>query len=314
MKIKNTYLSFFISFLVTAFGFSQNNPEALVKKIMTDVKSSGYSNVDKKALFANEASQKATIKALQAYSKDTLVSIQNEVYSILSQVGLKSAKGSSSKQMAIDGLIAGINTQFSESELSCINQLRKFNSTDFSLNQKEKIKQTIAINQNNIGALAKLVAFVCGSVAQQDLNRLSSKEGLSKNDKKHIKYAKVRAGDDALAQKLIDGCKQQLINDDFVYGLVPELIYTRNKKVFSYLFELVMSDEKRCTTSDNEDEKPMICGYRIIAQIAPYVSNFPVKLNSNGEVDAANPEVLLSNVRKWIQTNKTNFVLNTDIY
>jgi hypothetical protein len=99
-----------------------------------------------------------------------------------------------------------------------------------------------------------------------------------------------------------------------VYDIGPELVYTRNKIVFDFLLEAILRDTKDCTSANNDDTTPMTCAYRLIEQVAPYIINFPAKLDEVGELKTKDYPALLTEVRSWINANKNTYQLNQTIY
>lgn len=193
-------------------------------------------------------------------------------------------------------------------------RLQNFRRADFTEATRLNLKMVFSTVSNNNGNLAKLLAFACGRDCIETLENEMSAKNLNKQDQKDFRLALIRAGDDRLEPKLLKSVKEQVVNDRFVYTLTNDLTYTRSKVIFDYLLELIMSDEKKCTSANNDNPEAMICAYRLIEKVAPYINGFPAKVNAYNELETKDYPKLLSEVRDWIGKNKSNYQLNTEVY
>jgi len=51
----------------------------------------------------------------------------------------------------------------------------------------------------------------------------------------------------------------------------------------------------------------MVCGFSVIALIAPYIENFPVKVRTSGDLDVKDYNQALLDVRNWIKQNRDTY-------
>ena len=197
---------------------------------------------------------------------------------------------------------------------NAITRLQHFRRADFTEATRINLKMALSTVSNNKGDLARLFAFVCGFGCIETLENEMLSKNLNKHDQKDFRLALIRAGDVRFESKLFKSAKEQVVNDRFVYTLINDLTYTRSKMIFDYLLELILSDEKRCTSANNDDPEPMICAYRLIENVAPYINDFPAKVNAYKELETTDYAKLLIEVRTWINKNKSNYVLNKEVY
>ena len=114
--------------------------------------------------------------------------------------------------------------------------------------------------------------------------------------------ARARMDDQDAVSVILDKAQQQPINDNFVYEAVPDFIYTRQKPLFDFLFTIMQSDNKDCFSSDPDNEVAMLCGYRVMEYIAPYIIDFPIPVEE-GYLVADDYPAALQQVRDWYQSN-----------
>lgn len=228
------------------------------------------------------------------------------------ETGINS-QNSQVRQFTIEILVKSLGRN-SVLSRNAITRLQNFRRADFTEATRLNLKMALGTVSGNKGDLAKLLAFACGRDCIETLENEMLANNPNKHDQKDFRLALIRAGDTRFESKLFKSAKEQVVNDRFVYTLINDLTYTRSKMIFDYLLELILSDEKRCTSADNDNPEPMICTYRLIENVAPYINNFPAKVNSYNELETKDYKKLLSDVRDWISKNKDTYTLNQEIY
>jgi hypothetical protein len=196
-----------------------------------------------------------------------------------------------------------------------LNSLTHFRKDDFdneaayelSVLTKEKIPHYhILIKLTGFVGISDLKAGYRQMLADKKYPNAQSRWAL------HLSLARMGEQDE------IDYCFQKVrnikVNDDVVYELIPDLIYTRQKKVFDYLLEIIESDEKSCSSSNPDSNVKIICAYRVMEQIAPYIENFPVETGTSGDLKTTNYDTALAKVREWIKANRESYSIKTDSY
>ena len=103
------------------------------------------------------------------------------------------------------------------------------------------------------------------------------------------------------------------VGDDFVYDIVPDLIYTRQQPVFEFIEGIINSEELNCQSADPDSNAKILCGYRVLEYIAYAIDNFPIAVDDYGVAIINNYENALSEVRRWFVDNP-NYQLKKDIY
>jgi len=306
MAFNKIILLLFLS-LQSVAAFSQKNSETTFKNLKSEI------NKDKEKVGTFPfVSWLEFLKFINENKQDTLSVNTNDYISLIGQVGLSSTD-KEIRQIVVEIYCRGIYKNAYLNSIS-INYLRKFKQDDFSDSAKYYLNQGLLASPNNTGSIAKIIAFACGKSNIINLQNALTKQGINKFDKKDIKLAILRADQTTNEQQLLKTAKEQVLNDNFVYNLINDLTYTRNKAVFDYLLELINRDSKGCNSANNDNPEPMICAYRLIEKVAPYIYNFPVKLNANNELDTKDYPALLNEVRAWIKTNKESYTLNQFIY
>lgn len=126
--------------------------------------------------------------------------------------------------------------------------------------------------------------------------------------------ALARLGD----QDAINECKKKFkqfsVNSDFVYSVVPDMLYTCQSAIYEFLVEGIMSDAKGCYNANPERDDRIMCAYRLIEQIAPYFDDYPYQLDVANELDVEDYRIALHTVREWLENQNGSYNLNCNRY
>jgi len=119
--------------------------------------------------------------------------------------------------------------------------------------------------------------------------------------------ALARLGD----KESLDYCLQRIssipLNDQVVDVLYPDLIYIHKKEAFSLIIKALYNDEKLCSSTNPNSSQNMVCGYRLIELISPFIKNFPIKLLPSGDLDVKDYSKALKDVRDWFNNVKDSY-------
>jgi hypothetical protein len=119
----------------------------------------------------------------------------------------------------------------------------------------------------------------------------------------------ARMNEPEAVEKVIKQIKLIEPNDDVVYELYPKLAYIRKRAAFDVLFDAILSDEKNCLSANPDNEVPIVCAFRVLAYVAPYIEGFTIKTDEYGEPVLENYDADLAKAREWIKTNRENYTL-----
>lgn len=289
-------------------GFSQTDLAKQVGQLMSQVRSGAAITADRAKIL--NAPPKDGIAVLKKYFADTVDAVRYEALNLGMQLVLKTKEQGMIRAQIRDIVSYSVNRQTINNQIAGL--LKKFRQNDFSLAELSLMKEVMEARENNIGTMAKIYAFAGGTA--DGLHALLTKPTLTKSDKKDIRLALVRTGDQALAQKMSQTLSEQVFNDELIYSALPEILYTKNKALYTQVLNAILSDAKKCSSANNDDNTPIICAYRLIEQVAPHITGFPVTINDKGEIDTKDISASLVLVREWITKNKESFVIDTLSY
>jgi hypothetical protein len=182
---------------------------------------------------------------------------------------------------------------------------------DFSKISIDSVKSLLQPTTKNV---SKIILGIGSTNKSEFINPLieflqtNSKLGSQVKWSAHLALA--RLGEPNALAFILQRVQKLGINDDVVYDIFSDLVYTRQRQAFNYLIEVIKSDEKKCMSADPENPEPMNCGYRVLELIAPVIKDFPLKVDSSGDLEVKEYAVALRQVRKWLEKNPDYEIIN----
>lgn len=242
----------------------------------------------------------------ERFSADTSADKRYAAFRLTGYLGTK-AEAQALRKRAVKQLIFGSNDKDGGIAGNCLKMLTSFDVKDFDTEAIYLLGEMAKKTRTHYEILVK----ICGWLGITDLNydlqkAISEKKG-SARDRWTMRLAMARMGDEEMIGYCLTRLKNIQVTDDVVYELVPDLVYTRQKALFDYLFTIVESDEKNCSSSNPDSDAKIICAYRVIEQIAPYIEKFPAKTDVSGELVSDDYKKTLKDVRDWIGKNKSSY-------
>ncbi len=253
------------------------------------------------------------ISETERFIADTSADKRYAAFRLIGYLGAK-AEAPALRKRAVKQLIFGSNDKDSGIAGNCFKMLTSFDVKDFDTEAIYLLGEMAKKPETHYETLVK----ICGWLGITDLNydfrkAISEKKG-SIRDRWAMRLAMARMGDAEMIGYCLERLKNIKVNDDVVYELVPDVVYTRQKALFDYLFSIIESDEKNCSSSNPDSDAKILCAYRVIEQIAPYIENFPAKTDVAGELVSGDYKKTLLEVREWTKLNLDNYIVKKDVF
>ena len=193
-----------------------------------------------------------------------------------------------------------------------VNDLQSLNRQDYQSGDALLIGQLVSID--TLGEAPEYIKLL-GFLGREDLLTSVSEVLRERDDvRRAINLARVRAGNTAKRDNLLKNVRAIDVNDEFVYTVIPLLTYTRDRKVYEYLWELVLSENRSCTPADAETPGRIDCAYRIVEYMAGTIENFPVKVDEDYNLLTTDYAGALAEIRRWYAANQSTYRLLIDTY
>lgn len=191
-------------------------------------------------------------------------------------------------------------------------KLQAYELEDFSSSSRNAVARLA--ERQETGGRANYVLLLGFLGDKATISRIASEEGKTKQLKRAISLAKVRMGDVDRQDNLLKNVRNYNIEDDFTYSVLPLLVYTRQRGVFDYLWQQLITENLRCTPSDAETSGRIDCAYRIAEAIAPAIVDFPVSTDEEGNLITEDYRSALQEIRRWYAAHAKDYQIVLDTY
>ena len=306
MKIKNIIKLF----LLTAwFPLQAQTPAPNIQKHLKSIAKNQNSYLPKdktEAYYTDEA----VIKDLESYLSDENEKVQQEAVSLTARIGSQHQVPESRERAVYQLLTTALSASSIVTE-KIAKGLRKFKPADYGEEATEQLLAVIAANRPHQGMYIDLAGYL---QLKDALTEMKSTYAENKSLRRNIGMALVRSGDEKKLENLMSKLADIEVNDEFAEGLVPLLVYARQKETFDYLFEVIDSNEKNCTPIGPDIPGRIYCAYRVVEQVAPYIKDFPVEVGASGDLKTDDYKAALKEVWAWIEEHRTDYELIEDKY
>ncbi len=248
---------------------------------------------------------------IQQMAYDSMSAVRRAAYALAQAAGVAS-RDAMIRQQAVQYLIRAIADDDSGNSGKAIDYLKQFNRQDFNRQAKDSIQQRFKRPVASDPGLLKLIGYVEMHELEKDIQPLTQ-PGNTQRVRWTSLLALARMGDQAALENVLTRVRRIKTGDDLIYEIFPDLVYTRQKQAIRYMVDVMKSDSKDCLSADAEREVPISCGYRIMEQLAPVVKDYPLSLDSSGDMKTKNYEQALITVRSWFDKHP-DFTITNETY
>ena len=277
-------------------GQSTRAVQNQVDQLMIAVRA-GSQRPDISGLYATNKGPLRLIEASSQHLGDSLYKIRLEAYKINYSVALK-AENITDKQRAVEILSKSLLDQNGTISSWGARHLSAFDRNVYTEPTKFNIVKGIQIENPKKAELIKIAGYLNLKEAEATI-RQEADFGKRTSTKWAAYLALARMGDETYANRVEKAVRNQGLNDDVIYELVPDLIYTRQKACIDYAIETLYEDKKKCSSPNPDNPSRMVCGFRVMEYLAPVVQDFPFQARISGDIDTDNYSKALDITRKW---------------
>lgn len=298
---------YLIAFLSVALSYAQAQNKNAVDSYFQETRKGKNPEIP---FSLTEGNLNALISSLTPYLNDSSEVVRKRDISILKEVGLKS------KQVSIRRMVTLTITQSIGKEnhpTVAITALKKFSKEDFDKVAVDSLLNFLKRKNSQKNELIRLIGFVSGPEAIEPIRQFSDPKN-TQSIRWSSLLAMSRLGDADATNSVLQRSKKLEVNDEVVNQLFPDLVYTHQKLVFDYLIEILMSDQANCQSADNDNPTSILCGYRVMEQLAPAIKSYPLTLDSSGDVKTGDYKKSLAQVRQWFKENKDTYIIDNSTF
>ncbi|MEM9820881.1 MAG: hypothetical protein AAF985_07405 [Bacteroidota bacterium] len=314
--------------LVLQIGWAQGKVE--LRQHFTNLTDGKKTKIDKTTMAAFRQNA-GVVAALQPYLTSEQVEVQRAALQLAVQIGTQHEYAVSRMQMV--NQLLGAAEQVESAQLGRIAKgLQQFKRADFDEAAEKQVARLIKMERPHTSKFIELAGFL---QMYEVLDELRFAYKSNKHLFRSMSMALTRSGDEQKRNNLMKNVAKYRVDDEFVYGILPKLVYARQKETTDYLFEIILKDQKTCSYPahghqedheedhehkdgheyDHDHEHGQInCAYRVMETLAPYVKGIPLQLGASGDLLSNDYQQALKTTREWILANRDNYELRTDLY
>ena len=293
------WATFLVLSLLPLFPLFAQSPTTTLNTYLTAARQDQRASAPKE-LWQNPEQHGEVLTALSPYFSDTLATIRAKAYYLAKQIGTRS-QNEAVRQQVVNQLSDRLQDEDSGNIAQLHSYLTAFSPTDFTAPSRQTITTQLSQSPAHLPRLLKLVGAL--NLTEQIPTLQNLLPSLSARDQWAAQLALARLGEPGALATVLARLKQEPVNNDVVYELLPDLVYTRQKAALDYLATIVQSDEKNCQSADPEAEQPILCGYRVLELLAPAIQDFPLTVDESGDLAVSDYPGALQQARRWLQQN-----------
>ena len=298
------FLLFFLSLVV--FNFSAKAQTGLLTSYFKDIRNEKNAPIPLSVW--ESANANAVIAELAPFLSDSSEKVRSKSLAILKEIGLKSTNTAVRKKST--NLIA---RHWSKEGMSVYTALKQFAKKDFDKDTKDSLTHFLKKPYPMRSELIRIIGFIGDNDDVENIRLFSTKENPSSVRWSSL-LAMSRLGDTEAINSVLQRARKLKVNDELVRQLLPDLVYTRHKQAMDYLIEILKSDKPDCESADNDNPTPILCGYRVMEQLAPAIKDYPLELDASGDIKTKDYKKSLESVRNWFLQNKGNYSINDSMF
>lgn len=298
------WLGVLLSFTIISIATSAQSISQQLESYASELRQSQSASVP--PALREEKNAKEIVGSASQYFIDTLSRVRAKMYSLVGDAG-SGSKDQNLRRQAVSKLVNATND--SENLDLLLSKLSSFTKSDFNISSTDTLVALFRRKPPYLDQLARLVGTLQINELKEDLRTLSGPSMKNQRTRWSALVALARMGDDEALQSMIRRVQRLPVNDDVVYEVFPDLVYTRQRQAIDYLIVELKSDEKKCTTADAEDETPITCAYRIMEMLAPVIDKYPLQVDASGDIKAKDYNKSLKSVREWFTKNQDYKIL-----
>jgi hypothetical protein len=293
------YLLLILLTLPFPFIFAQKNSDVL-EKYFNDARKNESYYIPQNTL--KEINSARLLKYVRPFLADDHAFVRYKAIDLVKRKGLL-LTDTIERRTYTRTLMEGCKDKDSGNSGAASGGLTLFLRSDFDGNARDSILSLLKQKPFHYDRIIRLAGFLEIKEAGSLLTGLVQNDSTcSQKDRWSAHLALARMGDSTNMEYCLSRVKSVPVNDQSIYALFPDLVYTRQVAAIQYIMDEIMDDAKKCSSPNPNSEEPVICAYGLIELAGPVIENFPLQPDETGEIEIENYEETLAQVRKWINS------------
>ncbi len=299
-----------VAVMFFAISFSQD--KSVIEKNVYAVLQGNLENGDLVSKILTEPDHAEVCRSIGHYFADSTQKNRAVAFNLVKQLG-KKHKTLQEQIAQVDALFMGLEHLSLKDSKPVFGMLKTYPKESFKENQISLIRDYLAHPGVERNEAMLLLGFVGKHSDIDYLQSMAMLYPLKKDQQYYFDLALIRLGDAEAKKAFLMKMENLKIEDEFVINNLGNAVYTHNSDIYKRLLKEILNEDNNCSSANNDNPVKIPCAYRIIEAIAPYIKDFPVKINRIGEIEG-NPQEELQKARTWIMAHLQDFQVITSIY
>lgn len=285
---------------------------ALFQRYVTGIHSSPGKAYPIPAEFLVKENADKVLTLASSYVGDTTSDVRSSMYTLIGKVGVRSDV-LETRQHAV----AVLSSSYSEKKFAHVGMvwtiLSRFRRDDFQSASIDSLVKALRFQRPHRDKLLKLIGFL-EIPSAKDLIIPLSFPPTNTRDRWAALLSLARMGDTLAIRSVMQRVQKLKPTDDVIHEIFPDLVYTRQPAAIEYMVTVLNSNEKNCLSPNPDSEVPIVCGYRIMEQLAPIIEGYPLKVGPSGDIETTDYAKALEDIRQWFKSRGTNYKIRKDTF
>jgi hypothetical protein len=258
----------------------------------------------------SDSSAVQLVAALQPFYSDSTALVRSRAYFFTALKGRNATAGDGN--IIVTALAQGIDDASGSNTGQVLSLLQEFPAACFDAKVKnaiaEKLKNT---KRPHYGELAMLAGHL--NTGGETLAGIREDRDFPIPVRWAASLALARMGNEQALTYCTETIKKLPVGSDMVSNVLPDLIYTRQRKALDCCVELLYDDKKLCRSANPYINEKITCACFIIELLAPVIEDFPIKVDKSIGLESRDYPATLKLAKNWFKKNK-NYKIKNDSY
>ena len=242
------------------------------------------------------------LNATERYFRDPSEPVRIRSYELCYHVATRSSVPAI-RIKGVELLLSACTTGDAKATGIILDMLSTLDKKDFSQTAKAEVRQFLQDKTPHLSEWIKLAGFLN---LRELIPRIRpySQPGNPQSLRWAALLSLARMDEQWATAEILMRVKRLPLNDDMVYRIFPDLVFTRQRAAIDHMIEVLHQDNESCLPADAENDEPIPCGYRVMEQLAPVIDGFPVQTREGGDIVTTDYSAALMLVRSWFHKHK----------
>lgn len=192
--------------------------------------------------------------------------------------------------------------------------LQRTDLQEFKKNHRTKLITLLRNPAAQKHELIRIIGYVGIESAKPELWSIADSVQLASKVRWSAYLALIRLSDKQAEDFVYKKISSVAVNDDFVYQVVPDIVYTKSRRLLNFMVQEMSKDKENCHSPDPDNPVKINCAYRIMEALAPVIEDFPYQQTAGGDLDVDNYPVALEDIRRWFEFQAGNYKIRKNTF